>query len=151
MLEAVKTERDRGSRPVPLDAPTLDRMFLHGVEVRGRHGVFDFERRTGQRFVVDVDWWLDTGNAVAADRLDATVCYKQLYDCVVAVTAGEPWRLIETLADCLALTLLARFPAMAIVTVTVHKPEAPIGGVFADVGITMTRRRAGASMPMEQT
>jgi dihydroneopterin aldolase len=31
---------------------------------------------------------------------------------------------------------------MDVVTVTVHKPEAPIGGKFADVGITMTRRQA---------
>lgn len=124
-------------------------MFLHGVEAHGRHGVFDFERRTGQRFVVDIDWWLDIAAAVAADRLAATLCYKALYDCVVDVAAGEPWRLIETLADCRVRTLLVRFPAMQIVTVTVHKPEAPIGGVFADVGITMTRRRRHAPEPVD--
>lgn len=116
-------------------------MFLHGVEVHGRHGVFDFERRAGQRFVIDVDWWLATGAAVASDRLDATLCYKQLHDRVVAVTAGEPWSLIETLADVLVRMLLAEFAAIEIVRVTVHKPEAPIGGTFADVGIAMTRRR----------
>lgn len=123
------------------DDEGLDRMFLHGVEVHGRHGVFDFERRAGQRFVVDVDWWLATGAAVASDRLDATLCYKRLHDRVVAIIAGEPWSLIETLADALVRTLLAEFAAIEIVRVTVHKPDAPIGGTFADVGITMTRRR----------
>lgn len=116
-------------------------MFLHGVEVHGRHGVFDFERRAGQRFVVDVDWWLATGAAVASDRLDATLCYKRLHDRVVAIIAGEPWSLIETLADALVRTLLTDFAAIEIVRVTVHKPDAPIGGTFADVGITMARRR----------
>ncbi|QTH22198.1 dihydroneopterin aldolase [Rhizorhabdus wittichii] len=123
------------------DDEGLDRMFLHGIEVHGRHGVFDFERRAGQRFVVDVDWWLATGAAVASDRLDATLCYKRLHDRVVAIIAGEPWSLIETLADALVRTLLAEFAAIEIVRVTVHKPDAPIGGTFADVGITMTRRR----------
>ncbi len=147
LLDMVAAERGPAPRSA---APDLDRMFLHGVEVHGRHGVLDFERRAGQRFVIDVDWWLDTAAAAAADRLDATVCYKQLHDCVVAVTAGEPCRLIETLADVLARTLLARFQAIRIVTITVHKPEAPIGGVFADVGITMTRGRPGAHKPVDR-
>lgn len=120
-------------------------MFLRGVEVHGRHGVHDFERRNGQRFVIDVDWWLDTRHVAEADRLEATLCYKQLHDAVVGVTAGKPWRLIETLAQQLCQTLLGRFAEMGIVSITVHKPEAPIGGTFADVGITITRSRAQLS------
>lgn len=117
-------------------------MFLHGVEVHGRHGVFDFERRAGQRFVIDVDWWLDTSEAVSSDRLDATLCYKQLHDQVCEVVGGEPWSLIERLADRLIATLFERFPRIVTLQVTVHKPEAPIGGKFADVGITRLRHRA---------
>jgi dihydroneopterin aldolase len=124
-----------------LDPAVLDRMFLHGVEVRGRHGVLDFERRDGQRFVIDVDWWIDTSRAIATDRLDATLCYKQLHDHVCEVVGGEPWSLIEKLADRLIEALFARFPDIASMQVTVHKPEAPIGGTFADVGITRRRHR----------
>jgi 7,8-dihydroneopterin aldolase/epimerase/oxygenase len=137
--------RRRRALPLPdlghLDRAVLDRMFLHGVEVRGRHGVLDFERRDGQRFVIDVDWWIDTGDAVATDRLEATLCYKQLHDRVCEVVGGEPWSLIETLADRLIEALFARFPHIATLQVTVHKPEAPIGGTFADVGITRLRHR----------
>ena len=145
------TERARQQRSVQLSGPAvLDHMFLRGVEVHGRHGVFDFERSKGQRFIIDVDWWLDTGSAVNTDRLDSTLCYKELHDQVATITAGEPWRLIETLADCLAKVLLAQFPAIEIVQITVHKPEAPIGGTFADVGITMTRSRAQYSISKDQ-
>jgi 7,8-dihydroneopterin aldolase/epimerase/oxygenase len=119
----------------------LDRMFLHGIEVHGRHGVLDFERRDGQRFVIDVDWWLDTDPAVESDRLAATLCYKQLHDCVCDVVAGQPWALIETLADRLVRRLFERFPQISQLQVTVHKPEAPIGGTFGDVGIVMLRAR----------
>ncbi|MFT3964522.1 MAG: dihydroneopterin aldolase [Sphingobium sp.] len=65
-------------------------MFLHGIEAIGRHGVFEFERHAGQRFIIDIDWWLDTAVAAASDRLDATLCYKQLHDRVVQVIVGEP-------------------------------------------------------------
>jgi len=67
-------------------------MFLRGVEVHDRHGVDDFERQQGQWFIVDVDWWSCTARAIAADKLQATLCYKRLYDCVIAITAYEPWR-----------------------------------------------------------
>lgn len=129
----------------------LDHMFLHGVEVHGHHGVFDFERRVGQRFIIDLDWWLDTSAAASSDELGTTVCYKQMHDCTVAVTTGKPCCLIETLAACLSRTVLARFPAIEVLKVTVHKPEAPVGGVFSDVGITLTRRRVAAPLPMELT
>jgi dihydroneopterin aldolase len=128
-------------RPGASEPAVPDRMFLHGVEVQGRHGVFDFERRAGQRFVIDVDWWLDTSEAVATDRLDATLCYKQLHDRVCEVVGGEPWALIETLADRLIAALFERFPRIVTLQLTVHKPEAPIGGTFADVGITRWRHR----------
>ena len=146
LLDLPVAERDpRSCSAQPRGAITLDHMFLRGVEVHGRDGAHDFERRDGQRFVIDIDWWLDTHPAAEADRLDATLCYKQLHDAVVAVTGGEPWRLIETLAHQLCRTLLEQFAQMEIVSITVHKPEAPIGGTFADVGITITRSRAQLS------
>lgn len=122
-------------------ALTLDRMFLHGIEVYGRHGVLDFERRDGQRFVIDVEWWLDTAAAASGDRLETTLCYKQLHDCVRDVVAGQPWSLIETLADRLVSRLFECFAQIVRTQVTVHKPDAPIGGTFADVGITIVRQR----------
>ena len=38
-----------------------DRIELRGLTVRGRHGVFEHERRDGQDFVVDLTVWLDLG------------------------------------------------------------------------------------------
>uniref|UniRef100_UPI001954BCE1 dihydroneopterin aldolase n=4 Tax=Pseudomonadota TaxID=1224 RepID=UPI001954BCE1 len=57
------------------------------------------------------------------------------------VVGGEPWALIETLADRLIAALFERFPRIVTLQLTVHKPEAPIGGTFADVGITRLRHR----------
>ncbi len=130
--------------PVP-----LDHLFLRGIEVHGRHGVFESERREGQRFVVDVEWWIDTSPAARLDRLDATVCYKALHDVIRDLVAGEPWQLIETLAARLVDALFDGFPPIAKLAVTVHKPEAPISGIFADVGITLLRERTGWTTPSQ--
>ena len=51
-------------------------------------------------------------------------------------------RLIETLAERIAENLLAKFPSIEQTRVVVHKPGAPITGVFSDVGVDILRRRA---------
>jgi dihydroneopterin aldolase len=117
-----------------------DRISLTGLRVRGRHGVYEFERATGQDFVVDVVLELDLAEAARSDDVTRTVHYGELADRLVAVVAGEPVNLIETLAERLAAVCLAA-PRVAAATVTVHKPGAPIPHDFADVAVTVTRRR----------
>ena len=117
-----------------------DRITLTGLRVRGFHGVFDFERRDGQDFVVDVQLELDLGPAAASDDVADTVHYGELADALAKVIAGEPVNLIETLADRLATVCLAD-PRVSAATVTVHKPGAPIPLEFADVAVTLRRSR----------
>ncbi|WP_017601740.1 dihydroneopterin aldolase, partial [Nocardiopsis lucentensis] len=52
-----------------------DRITLRGLRARGYHGVFDFERRDGQDFVVDAVLHLDTAAAAASDDVGDTVHY----------------------------------------------------------------------------
>lgn len=118
-----------------------DRITLTGLTVRGHHGVFDFERRDGQDFVVDVALELDTAAAAATDDLTQTVHYGELATALAAVIEGEPVNLLETLAQRLADACLADARVDA-ATVTVHKPQAPIPLTFADVAVTITRTRA---------
>jgi dihydroneopterin aldolase len=118
-----------------------DSITITGLTVQANHGVFDFERRDGQRFVIDLTVWLDTADAAANDDLAKTLHYGELADAVAAAAAGEPVDLIETLAERIAGVALA-YPVAQAVRVTVHKPEAPIAVEFADVSITITRRRS---------
>jgi dihydroneopterin aldolase len=117
-----------------------DRIELTGLRVRGFHGVFDFERRDGQDFVVDVLLELDLAPAAASDNVGDTVHYGELADSLAEVIAGEPVDLIETLADRL-ITVCLGDPRVAAATVTVHKPAAPIPHQFADVAVTLRRAR----------
>ncbi|HEX6501240.1 MAG TPA: dihydroneopterin aldolase [Micromonosporaceae bacterium] len=117
-----------------------DRITLTGLRVRGRHGVYDFERAQGQDFVVDVTLDLDLSTAAASDDVADTVHYGELAERLVAIVGGEPVNLIETLADRLVTECLAD-TRVTTATVTVHKPEAPIPHTFADVAVTLSRSR----------
>jgi 7,8-dihydroneopterin aldolase/epimerase/oxygenase len=117
-----------------------DRLCVTGITVRGHHGVFDFERRDGQDFVIDLALGLDTSPAAGSDDLRDTVDYGTLVDEVASAVANDPVDLIETLAQRVADVCLLR-PQVAWVEVTVHKPNAPIQTTFSDVALTINRSR----------
>ncbi|WP_433371606.1 dihydroneopterin aldolase [Actinoplanes sp. CA-142083] len=117
------------------------KITLSGLKARGFHGVFDFERREGQDFVVDVVLELDLSKAAASDDVTDTVHYGELAERLIAVITGEPVNLIETLADRLLAVCLAD-DRVAAAEVTVHKPQAPIPHEFTDVAVTLRRSRS---------
>jgi dihydroneopterin aldolase len=115
-----------------------DELALTGLECYGFHGVFEHERREGQRFVIDLVLGVDTTAAAASDDLSATVDYGSLALSVKAAVENDPVDLIETLAHRIAgVCLLA--PRVEWVRVTVHKPDAPIEATFQDVALTIAR------------
>ena len=120
--------------------PNADRLTLRGITAYGHHGVYDFERERGQRFVVDIDCAVDLRPAAASDDLRQTLDYGALAQAIVTDIEAKPLNLIEALADRIARTCLAFGPVQA-VAVTVHKPDAPIPVTAADVAVTLTRSR----------
>jgi len=118
----------------------VDELAVLGIECRGHHGVFDFERREGQTFVIDLVLGIDTRPAAGSDDLHDTVDYGSLVAAVRTAVENDPVDLIETLAQRIAeVCLLDERVQWA--RVTVHKPNAPIEGTFTDVTLTITRRR----------
>jgi len=117
-----------------------DRIELRGLRVRGHHGVYDDERRSGQDFVIDAALELDLSAAAGSDDVADTVHYGDLAQRLADTVGGEPVNLLETLAQRLAELCLAD-ERVAAVEVTVHKPQAPIPLEFADVSVTLRRAR----------
>lgn len=116
----------------------LDEIVLTGLTVFGRHGVYDHERENGQEFTIDLHLTMSLRAAAASDDVVDTVHYGELAEKVAAVVAGEPVNLIETLAERIADVALAD-ARVRFVTVTVHKPHAPISLTFTDVAVTVRR------------
>jgi dihydroneopterin aldolase/2-amino-4-hydroxy-6-hydroxymethyldihydropteridine diphosphokinase len=124
----------------------LDQIRLVGVTARGQHGVLARERRDGQEFTVDAVLHLDTGKAAASDVLVDTVDYGTLATRIADAVRGEPFDLIETLADRIAAACLAA-PGVFVVDVAVHKPQAPITERFADVVVAIRRSKLPETLP----
>ncbi len=117
-----------------------DRLSVRGLAVHGHHGVFDFERRDGQEFLIDLVLGLDTRAAARSDDLQDTVDYGTLVEEVRSAVENDPVDLIETLAQRIADVCL-RHTGVDSAEVTVHKPHAPIQSTFDDVALTINRSR----------
>ena len=119
---------------------STDSITLTGLRITAHHGVFDFERKNGQEFVIDVTVWLDFRAAASGDDLTRTIHYGELAEEVADAVCRDPVDLIETLAERIADVVLAHDAAER-VQVTVHKSQAPIEIPFADVSVRIERRQ----------
>lgn len=125
-----------------------DRIEIHGIRAIGRHGVLAEERQSGQPFIADVVLHVaDTtvSRAAASDDLSETVDYSVVAQSVHAMLAGEPVDLLETLAESIARACLA-IPAVKVVELSLHKPQAPVGVHVDDVVVRITRSKSRAAL-----
>ncbi|MDN5806608.1 MAG: 2-amino-4-hydroxy-6-hydroxymethyldihydropteridine diphosphokinase [Brevibacterium sp.] len=119
-----------------------DRIELRGLTVRGNHGVFDFEKREGQDFVIDVTLHTSVNRAAATDDIADTVHYGELAEDVAHIVEDNTFDLIETLASRIAEHCLGLAEHVEVI---VHKPGAPIQRSFSDVSVTVVRSRAASN------
>ena len=115
-----------------------DAIRLRGLVFYAYHGVLPEERKLGQEFKVDVDIFLDLHGAGATDSLADTLDYGAVYRVIETCVCGETYQLLERLAEEIAGRILREFPCGG-VRVEVHKPQAPIAGVFQDISVEIWR------------
>lgn len=120
-----------------------DRLVISGLTLHGYHGVYPEERREGQTFVVDLELEWDATSASSTDDVTHTVDYSQVVPAVAEIVTGEPVDLIETLAHRVAERVL-EFRLVEVVTVTIHKPQAPLPHPVGDVAFSTRRERGSA-------
>ena len=116
-----------------------DTISLTGIWGFGYHGVFDHEAKNGQDFFVDLEIHLDLSQASLSDALEDTIDYGALADLVVEEITGERVQLIERLAGRIADRIKSGHPQISKISVTVHKPKAPISAQASDISVTITR------------
>jgi 7,8-dihydroneopterin aldolase/epimerase/oxygenase len=118
-----------------------DTIFIKGLVIHARHGVMDHETEVGQRFVIDLELYSDLTESSHSDHLADTVSYANVVTTAVAAFKNTNYKLLERAAGAVADAILAAFPRIRSVKVTVHKPHAPIAAIFEDVGVVLTRSR----------
>jgi 7,8-dihydroneopterin aldolase/epimerase/oxygenase len=120
-----------------------DRIFINGLSLHAYHGVMAHEAKVGQSFALDLVVEVDLKNAARSDKVADTVSYDQIVDAASRAFCAQRYRLVEAAAGAVADAVLAQFPRIKTVCVTVHKPHAPIAATFRDLGVEITRSRHG--------
>jgi len=118
-----------------------DRIFISGLSLHAYHGVMPYEGKVGQTFTLDLDLEIDLAAAARSDKVVDTVSYDKVVECVSKAFCAQKFRLIEAAAGKVADAVLAAFPPVRNIKVTIHKPHAPIAAIFSDVGVTLVRAR----------
>lgn len=120
---------------------SIDSIQLTGLRVFAFHGVLMGEREVGQEFVIDTKLELDLSAAAQSDDVANTIHYGELAEAIALAVQRDPVNLIESVAQRVVDLALA-YSSVTSVTVTVHKPSAPITIPFDDVSVTLTRGRS---------
>jgi dihydroneopterin aldolase len=114
----------------------IDRLALHA-----RHGAKEAERSLGQRFYLDIVFTADIAPALSSDALADSVHYGDVIKAASKIFTARDFNLIEAAAAAVADDLLARFRKIVAITVTVHKPAAPVAAILEGISVTVERKR----------
>jgi len=116
-----------------------DQIRVTGIKAFGYHGVFPHEANEGQEFTVDLLVTLDLRAASLSDDLNETINYADLAQIAHDNIVGDRVQLIERLAGRIAEEISSAYSQITSVSVTVHKPHAPVTVDFEDISVTITR------------
>jgi dihydroneopterin aldolase len=83
---------------------------IHGLEVQGRIGVPESERKSPQRLLVTLRYQLETSFAALNDQLAKTVDYASVAFEVDKIVGASRAHLVEKLVSEIGEALMARFP-----------------------------------------
>ena len=116
-----------------------DRIFLRGLTAECIIGFIDWERRVRQTVVVDLELPVDCRHAAMTDEVADTVDYKKVAKRVLAFIEASEFKLVETLAQRLAMLILEEF-GIEWIRLSINKPGAIRNS--RDVGVSIERSRA---------
>ncbi|KAL2335994.1 hypothetical protein Fmac_010440 [Flemingia macrophylla] len=122
-----------------------DKLILRGLSFYGFHGAIAEERKLGQKFIVDIDAWMDLKPAGKSDHLSDAVDYTLIFDIAKEVIEGSPHNLLESVAQKIAVTTLTNHKEISAVWVKVIKPHVSVQGQLDCLGVEIHRRRTDLS------
>jgi 7,8-dihydroneopterin aldolase/epimerase/oxygenase len=134
-----RAARPSGGRPAP-SRPAYDWLRLAGIQAYGHLGVTAKERELGQRVEVDVELAYAPTARRKPDSLAEYIDYEEVGRMVRSQIEMSRCKLIETLAEELALLLLEEFETPQ-VRVRLRKLHVPVSGFTGVPEIEIERER----------
>ena len=116
----------------------MDIIYLNDLRIETTIGIYDWERRTRQTVVLDIEMGADISSAAGSDNIEDTLDYKAVAKRVIAFVSASEYKLVETLAERIADILLKEF-GIPWCRLRLNKQGAVKG--VRDVGVVIERGR----------
>jgi dihydroneopterin aldolase len=114
----------------------MDIVYIRDLRIDATIGVYEWERRTRQTLVIDIDVGIDNRKAAASDEIDDTICYGTVARRITAFVEESRFKLVETLAERIAEILRKEFK-VSWLRLKINKQGAVRG--VRDVGVIIER------------
>lgn len=113
----------------------MAKVALKGMKFYAFHGYYDFERRIGNNFEVDIEATLKISQD-PNDRIEATINYEEMYE-ICERYMQMKYLLLESLAYDIAQEIKSNHPIVEKVAVVLTKMNPPVGGKVARAEVTI--------------
>ncbi|MCU0971055.1 MAG: dihydroneopterin aldolase [Gammaproteobacteria bacterium] len=114
----------------------MDIVFLRQLRIDTVIGIYEWERRTRQTLVLDLEMSADIARAAATDQISDTLDYKAVAKRLIQFVGESRFQLVETLAERCAAIIREEF-GVRWVRLTLNKAGAVRGA--SDVGVIIER------------
>ena len=117
----------------------MDKIHIQDLEVFANHGVFLEENALGQKFILSAILYTDTRKAGMTDDLSASIHYGEVSQMIHDFVAGNTFKLLESVVECLAIELLTKVENLNRVWLEIQKPWAPVHLPLKTVSVEIER------------
>ncbi|MFD2761427.1 dihydroneopterin aldolase [Lentibacillus juripiscarius] len=119
----------------------MDKILLNGMAFYGYHGLFEEEKKLGQRFSVDAELKFSLKKPGKSDDMNDSIDYGDAYELVKEVMEGKPVNLLEALAETISERLFQSYSILEACRIRITKPDPPIPGHYRSVAAEIFRER----------
>lgn len=88
---------------------TMDIIYLNDLRIDTVIGIYDWERRTRQTVILDIEMGTDIRKAAETDHIDSTLNYKAVAKRLISFVSESEFQLVETLAERITEIILNEF------------------------------------------
>jgi dihydroneopterin aldolase len=116
----------------------MDIIYLKDLRIDTIIGIYDWERRTRQTIILDIEMGTDIAKSAKTDDIKDTLNYKAVAKRIISFVENSEYQLVETLAERIAEILLDEF-SVPWLRLTLNKQGAVRG--VRDVGVIIERSK----------
>ena len=98
---------------------------LNGLEFKSKIGLFDFEKESGNTFIVNVS--IDVDKIIYDDTIEGTVDYSNLFS-IIENEMSKEYNLIETVAHKISSSIHSQIKNIKLCRLEIIKKNPPIDG-----------------------